>query len=207
MKLNNPDLEKCRTGRPDWSLEDAAIILLSAVGEDLDRKGLHDTPKRVAKAWLEWTEGYKIDPKEVLRASFEDGAENYDQMVVLRDIPVYSHCEHHLAPFFGVAHIAYLPKGRVVGLSKLSRLVDVFAHRLQVQERLTAQIASALNEHVTDKGVGVVLECRHMCMESRGISKSGIITTTSALHGAIKDEDAARAEFLSLIANRASRAF
>jgi GTP cyclohydrolase I len=159
---------------------------------------LQETPLRVAKAWREWTKGYNMDPKDVLK-TFEDGAEGTDSMVLQTDVPVYSHCEHHLAAIFGVAHIAYIPNGTVIGLSKVKRLVDVFAKRLQVQERLTQQIADALQDYLNPLGVGVILKCRHMCMESRGIHQHGIQTTTSALRGTMKDEQACRAEFLALI--------
>lgn len=181
-----------------YGADDIVTRLLQFIGEDVEREGLKETPARVVKAWKSWFEGYKLDPKSVLK-SFEDGGEGYDEMLVQRNIPVYSHCEHHLAPFFGVAHIGYIPSGRIVGLSKLSRLVDVFARRLQVQERLTAQIADALSEALEAKAVGVVLECRHMCMESRGVQRSGTTTTTSALRGLLKDSPQARAEFLSLL--------
>lgn len=172
--------------------------MLSWFGEDPNREGLKDTPARVMKAWDEWMSGYGKDPREVLKM-FEDGAEGTDSMVLQTNVPVYSHCEHHMAAIFGVAHIAYIPKGRVVGLSKVKRLVDVFAKRLQVQERLTQQIADALQEYLDPLGVGVILKCRHLCMESRGIHQHGIETTTSALRGVIKDEQACRAEFLALI--------
>lgn len=177
-----------------------AIIrqLLEYVGEDPEREGLQETPARVAKAWAEWGEGYHIDPAQVLK-SFEDGASSYDEMIMVRDIPVFSHCEHHLAPFFGVAHIAYVPDKRIVGLSKLSRLVDVFAHRLQVQERLTTQIADAMVEHLNPKGVGVMIQCRHLCMESRGVNRSNLVTVTTALRGCLKSNDSARNEFLATI--------
>lgn len=161
------------------------------------REGLVDTPERVRKAWEFWTSGYGKDPAELLKV-FNDGAEGYDEMVVVKDIPIYSKCEHHLADIFGTATIAYIPDGRVVGLSKLSRLADMFARRLQVQERLTVQIADALNEHLQPKGVGVVLKCRHMCMESRGLCQQGHHTVTSALRGAIKGQPETRAEFLSI---------
>lgn len=170
--------------------------LLHAVGEDADREGLADTPQRVTKAWAHWCGGYKINPADILK-SFEDGAENYDEMVLVRDIPIYSKCEHHLADIFGTACIAYIPNGRVVGLSKLSRLADCFARRLQVQERLTVQIADSLVEHLKPKGVGVVIRARHMCMESRGISQQGHHTVTTALRGAIKEDARTRAEFLT----------
>lgn len=178
--------------------EDIVTRLLQYIGEDPSRGGLKETPARVLKAWAEWTDGYAQEPKNVLK-HFQDGAERYDEMVLVRDIPVYSHCEHHLAPFFGVAHVAYIPEGRIVGLSKISRLVDIYAHRLQVQERLTSQIGDALSEHLKPKGVGVVLECRHLCMESRGIARQGALTVTSAMTGVMLTKPEARAEFLSLV--------
>lgn len=185
----------------DSSADDIVTRLLSFVGEDPTRGGLQETPKRVLKAWQFWTSGYKRDPASVLKV-FEDGAERVDEMVLVRDIPLYSHCEHHLAPIFGVAHVAYIPVGKIVGLSKLSRLVDIFARRLQVQERLTNQVADALAEHLKPKGVGVVLECRHLCMESRGVCQQGHVTITSALRGVLRNDPAARAEFLNLTGAR-----
>jgi GTP cyclohydrolase I len=161
------------------------------------REGLEETPARAAKAWAFWTKGYKEDPAEILKV-FKDGGERYDQMVCVADIPVYSHCEHHLAPIFGTATVAYIPNGHIVGLSKLNRLVDCFARRLQVQERMTQQIADALQEHLKPRGVGVVIKARHMCMESRGVSQQGTTTITTALHGAIRTEADARAEFLRM---------
>lgn len=180
------------------STEEAVRMILKAVGEDRDRGGLLETPKRVAKAFEFWCSGYGKDPKDILKV-FEDGGEHYDQMVFQRNIPVWSLCEHHLAPFFGVAHIAYIPSNKIVGLSKLVRLVDIFARRLQVQERLTNQIGGALWTALKPLGVGVVIECRHTCMESRGVQKTGTITTTSALFGVIKTEPSARGEFLSFV--------
>ncbi len=159
------------------------------------RPGLVDTPERVAKAWAHWTSGYHMNAAEILKV-FEDGAESYDQMVIVKDIPVYSKCEHHLADIFGTVTIAYIPNGKIVGLSKLSRLADMYARRLQVQERMTQQIADALQEHLQPIGVGVYMKCRHMCMESRGLCQQGHHTITSALRGAIKDEPQTRAEFL-----------
>lgn len=160
------------------------------------REGLLETPKRVGKAFEHWFSGYGKDPADILKV-FEDGAEGYNEMVLVRDIPVYSKCEHHMADIFGTASIAYIPKRRIVGLSKLSRLVDMYARRLQVQERLTVQIADAMWTHLEPKGVGVLLKCRHMCMESRGICQQGHKTVTSALRGVIS-EPTARAEFLEL---------
>lgn len=178
--------------------EDEQIVrnLLRLVGEDPYREGLGETPARVVKAWRHWCGGYAMDAAKILKV-FEDGAENYDEMVVVKDIPIYSKCEHHLADIFGTCTIAYLPQGKIVGLSKLSRLADMFARRLQVQERLTAQIADALMEHLAPKGCGVVVKARHMCMESRGIKQQGHHTITSALRGNFKDSTV-RAEFLQL---------
>lgn len=181
------------------SMEASVEQILHLIGENPNRGGLLETPKRVAKAWLDtWASGYSQDPADVLKV-FEDGGETYDQMVTVVDIPFYSHCEHHLAPFFGTVSISYIPNGKIVGLSKLSRLADVFARRLQVQERLTDQIADALVEHLGAKGVGVVIKARHMCMESRGIGKQGSSTITTALRGAMRDEKATRAEFLRAV--------
>lgn len=170
---------------------------LTSLGEDPDRAGLVETPSRLVTAWKHWTSGYDQDPAEVLKV-FEDGAENYNELIVIRNIPVYSHCEHHLAPFFGKATIGYVPNGKIVGLSKLTRLVNCFSRRLQVQERLTIQIADALMTHLEPKAVGVVIRCRHMCMESRGISTEGEETVTSAMLGELQPNLALRTEFLAL---------
>lgn len=170
---------------------------LLSLGENPDRPGLRDTPGRVMRAWQHWTEGYEQDPAEVLKA-FEDGAEEYNELIIVKGIPVYSHCEHHLAPFFGSATIGYVPHGKIVGLSKLTRLVDCFSKRLQVQERMTSQIANALMTHLQPKAVGVVLRCRHLCMESRGIRSPGEETLTSAMLGELQPNLAMRTEFLAL---------
>lgn len=180
------------------SAEDIPVRLLQYIGEDPERGGLEETPKRFLKAWDFYTSGYDQDPTEILKV-FEDGAENYDQMVLVKDIPVWSHCEHHMAPFWGKAHIAYIPDGKVLGLSKLPRLVEIFARRLQVQERLTNQIAGAIWEHLKPKGVGVMLACRHTCIESRGIQRAGTVTVTSALRGVFLEKDEVREEYLQLI--------
>ncbi|MFZ9667100.1 MAG: GTP cyclohydrolase I FolE [Steroidobacteraceae bacterium] len=172
--------------------------LLAYIGEDPDREGLLETPARFLKAWEEYTRGYRERPEDILK-SFEDGAQSVDEMVIVRDIPVYSLCEHHLAPFFGRAYVGYVPDQRILGLSKISRLVEIFARRLQVQERLTNQIADALDTHLQPLGVAVVIECRHMCMESRGVRHTGTATVTSALRGSIKTNADTRREFLSLI--------
>lgn len=171
--------------------------LLDIIDPEPGREGLNDTPARVVKAMRHWFCGYEQNPADILKV-FEDGAESYDQMVTVVDIPVYSHCEHHMAAIFGTATVAYIPNGKIVGLSKLSRLVDCFARRLQVQERLTNEIAGALDEHLQPLGVGVLLKCRHMCMESRGICQQGHYTVTTALRGAILKEPQTRAEFMSL---------
>lgn len=180
----------------DHSGEDIGLRLLQYVGEDTTRSGLKETPARVAKAWRFWTKGYAESPAELLK-TFVDGAEGANELVLVRDIPFYSHCEHHLAPIFGTATIGYIPNGRIVGLSKLSRLLDVYARRLQVQERLTAQVADALAQHLQPLGVGVVINARHLCMESRGICKQGHETVTSALRGCLMDA-APREEFMRL---------
>lgn len=172
--------------------------LLALTGDNPTREGLQDTPERMLKAFQHWFKGYYMDPKDILKV-FEDGAENVDQMVLVKDIPIYSKCEHHMADIFGTASIAYIPNGKIVGLSKLSRLADCFARRLQVQERLTNQIADALVEHLQPLGVGVVIKARHMCMESRGICQQGHHTVTSALRGVIRDDRDARSEFFSLV--------
>lgn len=181
------------------AIEIATTNLLTAVDPDPLRQGIAETPARVAKAWAHWTSGYHVDIPGLLKV-FEDGAENYNEMVLVKDIPIYSKCEHHLADIFGTATIGYIPSGRVVGLSKLSRLADAFARRLQVQERMTVQIADALNEHLQPRGVGVIIKARHMCMESRGICQQGHHTVTSALRGVLKEGEP-RAEFLKLAAD------
>lgn len=178
-------------------LENVIRNLLAEVGEDPDREGLQETPARVAKAYRFWCQGYDMDPADVLK-SFEDGGSGYDEMVLVKDIPIYSKCEHHLADIFGTATIAYIPSGRVVGLSKLSRLANIFARRLQVQERMTVQIADALfDSDLKPKGVGVIMRCRHMCMESRGLCQQGHHTVTSALRGVMREGEP-RLEFLKL---------
>ncbi|GAA0883962.1 MULTISPECIES: GTP cyclohydrolase I FolE [Sphingobacterium] len=170
--------------------------ILECLGEDPKREGLVKTPERVAKAFQFLTHGYDIDAAEVLRgAMFE---EDYSQMVVVKDIEVYSLCEHHMLPFFGKAHIAYIPNGHIVGLSKIPRVVDIFARRLQVQERLTNEIRDCIQETLGARGVAVVMECKHMCMAMRGVQKQNSVTTTSAFTGAFQN-DVTRSEFLRLI--------
>ncbi len=164
---------------------------------DPTREGLYDTPRRVVEAWQHWCGGHHVDIAELLK-TFEDGADDYDEMVLVKDIPFYSQCEHHLAPFFGTATVAYIPSGKIVGLSKINRLVDAFARRLQVQERLTTQIADSIETHLRPRGVGVIIKARHMCMESRGICQQGHHTVTSALRGVFRTDGQARSEFLRL---------
>lgn len=177
--------------------EDLIRQLLIMVGENPTREGLIETPKRVIKAWKEWASGYGQDPKDILKC-FEDGADGVDELVIVHNIPVISKCEHHLADVVGIAHVGYIPERRIVGLSKLARLVDCFARRLQVQERLTNQIADALVEHLQPVGVGVLIRAAHGCMSTRGVKIHGSATTTSALRGVLKKEASARAEFLQL---------
>ena len=171
--------------------------LLEVIDPQPEREGIAETPNRVAKAWEHWTGGYEVDVNSLLK-TFKDGGEAYDELVMVRDIPFYSHCEHHLAPFFGTATIAYIPDGRIVGLSKLSRLLDAYARRLQVQERITSQVADALEVHLKPKGVGVIVKARHLCMESRGVRQQGHHTVTSALRGVLREHGPVRAEFLKL---------
>lgn len=175
--------------------EDAVVRILEWIGEDPRRDGLLDTPRRVIKAYREMTEGYREDPKAILGVTFDVA---FDQMVTLKDIPFVSLCEHHMLPFEGKASVAYIPNGRVVGLSKLARVVDTFAKRLQVQERLTQEIADAINLHVGGLGVGVIIKSRHTCMCYRGIKKDGVMVTSVTL-GLMREDPRARMEFLSLV--------
>lgn len=170
---------------------------LKAIGEDPTREGLLDTPKRVVKSWKELYAGYKQDPKAILSTVFEDGS--CDEMVILKDIEFSSTCEHHCLPFIGKAHVAYLPAGKVVGLSKLARLVDCYAKRLQIQEKLTSQIAHAIDEHLAPNGVAVIVEAHHQCMSCRGIGKKNTTMVTSSMLGQFREDPAVRAEFLSLV--------
>jgi GTP cyclohydrolase I len=175
--------------------------LLAFIGEDPTREGLLDTPKRVVKAMHEHYRGYAMDPAEALSRTFSE-VEGYDQMVLLTDIDIQSHCEHHMVPFVGKAHVAYIPDGKVVGLSKLAKVVEIFSKRLQVQEKLTAQIAEAIQTHLNPLGVAVVIECRHFCMCYRGVHQPRAWTTTSKLTGIFLKNMATREEFLRLIASR-----
>ncbi len=178
--------------------EEAVRTLLRWIGEDPEREGLKDTPHRVVEAFREHFRGYFVDPAEILRKTFEE-VEGYDEMVVLKDIAFESHCEHHMAPIIGRAHVAYLPVRRVVGISKLARLVDAFAKRLQIQERMTAQIADTIQEILQPRGVGVVIEATHHCMTTRGVYKPGSVMVTSRLLGEFRTNPETRREFLAII--------
>jgi GTP cyclohydrolase IA len=171
--------------------------LLNSWGEDPEREGLVKTPERAAKAMAFLTSGYDVDPTEILKSALFN--EDYNQMVIVKDIELFSLCEHHLLPFFGKAHIAYIPKGKIVGLSKLPRIVDAFSRRLQVQERLTMQIRDCLQETLGAAGVAVVIEARHLCMQMRGVEKQNSVTTTSAFTGVFMDDSKTRKEFISLL--------
>ena len=181
---------------PD-QLPDVVARLLEELGEDTTREGLVDTPRRVADSLRYLTEGYDLDPATIVGDALF--SEDYDDMVVVRGVNFFSLCEHHLLPFFGQVHVAYLPKGKVVGLSKVPRIVDAFAHRLQLQERLTRQIAEALNEVLEPNGVAVVIQARHLCMEMRGVEKQDSDTLTSCMLGTFRDDSRTRSEFLELI--------
>jgi GTP cyclohydrolase I len=178
--------------------EAAVKTLLEWAGDDPLREGLKDTPKRVVDAYGDWFSGYSIDPGEYLLRTFEE-VEGYDEMVILRDIAFESHCEHHMAPIIGRAHVGYLPTERVVGISKLARVVDGFARRLQVQEKLTAQIAACIDETLKPRGVGVVIDAVHQCMTTRGVHKLGVSMVTSKMLGTFRKDPSTRAEFLRFI--------
>ena len=190
MKKNN---------RPSRSEAEAAVkTLLAWAGEDVKREGLKDTPKRVVKAYEDWFSGYNEDPKEVLKKTFSE-LDGYDEIIMLRDIRIESHCEHHIAPFIGSAHVAYLPKKRVVGISKIARITKIFSKRMQVQEKLTAQIANCIQEVLRPRGVAVVVEAQHQCMTTRGINAPGISMVTSQLLGKFRTDASTRREFFSMI--------
>jgi GTP cyclohydrolase I len=185
-----------RPGRKE--AEDAIKTLLLWAGEDPSREGLVDTPRRVAKAYEDWFSGYGLDPITFLERTFEE-VEGYDEMIVLRDIPFESHCEHHMAPIIGKAHVGYLPNNKIVGISKLARVVDAFARRFQVQEKMTAQIAQCIEGVLKPKGVGVVIDAVHQCMTTRGIHKSGVSMVTSQMLGTFRNDARTRSEFLGVI--------
>jgi len=178
--------------------EDAIRTLLLWAGEDTRREGLIDTPKRVARAYEDWFSGYSVNPYEFLERTFEE-VEGYDEMIVLRDITFESHCEHHMAPIIGRAHVGYLPRNKVVGISKLARVVEAYARRFQVQEKMTAQIANCIQEVLQPKGVAVVVEAKHQCMTTRGVHKPGVSMVTSQMVGGFRTDARTRAEFLQMI--------
>ena len=185
--------------KPSREEAEAAVrTLLRWAGDDPDREGLRDTPKRYVGAFEEWFSGYSVDPAEFLARTFEE-VDGYDEMVVLRNVRFESHCEHHIAPIVGKAHLAYLPDHRVIGISKLARLVDVFAKRLQIQEKMTAQIANTLDEVLQPKGVAVVIEAAHQCMTTRGVHKPGVNMVTSRMLGVFRTDPTTRREVLSMI--------
>lgn len=189
--------------RPSRAEAEAAVrLLIRWAGDDPDREGLRDTPSRVARAYAEFFAGYGEDPERLLSATFDEVG-TYDEMVVLRDIRLESHCEHHMVPILGKVHIGYLPAGRVVGISKLARLVDVFARRLQTQETLTAQIADTLQRVLAPHGVGVIVEAAHQCMTTRGVRKPGVTMTTSRMLGCFRADPSTRREFLALVGDPA----
>nr|WP_231920655.1 GTP cyclohydrolase I FolE [Magnetospirillum sp. XM-1] len=183
--------------------EEAVRTLLRWAGDDPDREGLVGTPDRVVRAYEEFFSGYDQDPTEILHRTFEE-TDGYDEMVLLRDIRLESHCEHHVVPIIGKAHVAYLPNRRVVGISKLARVVEIYSRRLQIQEKLTAQIANTINDVLQPKGVAVVIEAAHQCMTTRGIHKPGVTMVTSRMLGAFRDNPATRREFMALIHNQHS---
>lgn len=184
------------------TMEEAVNKILEGIGENPNRQGLQKTPLRVAKMYKEVTAGYHQDPKEIINGAIFDVP--YDEMVVVANIEFYSLCEHHMLPFYGVAHVGYLPEGRVIGLSKIPRIVDMFARRLQVQENMTRQIADTLQRELNPQGVGVVVEGRHMCMMMRGVQKDQAKMITSTLLGAFKDDEKTRSEFLHLIRSQSA---
>ena len=194
MNTKNPTSKPTRK-----EAEDAVRTLISWAGDDPKREGLIETPKRVVKSYEEFYAGYDQDPSEILSKVFEE-IEGYDEIVLVKDILLESHCEHHMVPILGKAHVAYLPDKRVVGLSKLARVVDLYAKRLQTQETMTAQIADTINDVLKPKGVAVVIDAEHQCMSSRGVSKKGTSTVTSRMLGAFRDSQKSRMEFMNLIA-------
>ncbi|MBI2585297.1 MAG: GTP cyclohydrolase I FolE [Rhodospirillales bacterium] len=183
--------------------EEAVRTLIKWAGDDPAREGLIDTPARVVRSYEEFFEGYAACPRDILERTFEE-TDGYDEIVLLRDIRFESHCEHHMAPIIGKAHVAYLPHRRIVGISKLARLVEVFARRLQIQEKLTAQIANTIDRVLEPKGVAVVIEAAHQCMTTRGVHKPGVVMVTSRMLGAFRDDPSTRREFLAIVGNLSS---
>lgn len=200
--LTNPAKPRGRSeaARPERTeVEEAVRTLIRWIGEDPERDGLVGTPARVTRAYEEWFSGYKEDPETLLERTFDEVA-GYDEIVLLRNIQFESHCEHHMAPIIGVAHIGYLPQNRVVGISKLARVVEIFSRRLQIQERMTAQIADCIERVLKPQGVAVVIEATHQCMTTRGVHKTGVSMVTSRMLGVFRDNAVSRGEFLSAVA-------
>lgn len=197
-RVDNSSAAPARPSREE--AEQAVRVLLRWAGDDPAREGLLDTPARVVRAYEEFFEGYALDPREILARTFSE-VEGYDEMVVLKDIRFESYCEHHMVPIIGRAHVAYLPNHRVVGISKLARLVDAFAKRLQIQEKMTVQIADTLNDILQPKGVGVILEAAHQCITTRGVHKPGVQMVTSRMLGSFRDDPSTRREFLAIVGN------
>jgi GTP cyclohydrolase IA len=186
-------------GQPSRAEAEAAVrTLIRWAGDDPTREGLQKTPERVVKSYEEFFEGYRQDPEEILRTTFEE-TEGYDEMVVLKDIDFHSHCEHHMVPIVGKAYVAYLPDKRVIGISKLARVVEAYAKRLQIQEKMTAQIANAINDVLKPRGVAVIVEAEHQCMTTRGVHKPGVSMVTSTMLGAFRDDALTRREFLAIV--------
>ncbi len=212
-KLLAPGLSASEVGatpaadRPTRDEAEAAVrTLLRWAGDDPDREGLHDTPRRVVRSYDEFFRGYAIDPVALLATTFAEVA-GYDEIVLLRDIRIESHCEHHLAPIIGICHVAYLPRTRVVGISKLARVVEAYAQRLQIQERLTAQIAGTIDEVLQPYGTAVIIEAGHQCMTTRGVHQPGVSMVTSRMLGAFRDDPVTRAELLAMIGQKRSARF
>src|SRR5580700_6092811 len=189
-------------GLSEFSTQEMYREILSRLGEDPNRDGLLATPARVEKSMAYLTKGYREDPTQILRGAMFDV--DYDEMVIVKDVEMFSLCEHHMLPFFGKVHVAYIPKGKVIGLSKIPRLIEIFSRRLQIQERLTTQIAETIQKAIEPQGVGVVVEARHLCMMMRGVEKQHSAAVTSSMLGCFRDEQETRTEFLSLIRNRAN---
>ena len=199
LAIASSDNKMCGRDKPSRADTEAAVRnLIEGAGDDPDREGLLDTPYRVFRAYEEFFAGYHEDPAEILATTFQETAD-YDEMIVMRDIRLESHCEHHIVPILGKAHVGYLPSGRVIGISKLARIIEVFAKRLQIHETLTAQIAETIQTTLQPRGVGVVIEAAHQCMTTRGVRKPGVSMVTSHMLGSFRDDPITRQEFLSII--------
>jgi len=203
--LTRPVVETASSQPPSRAEAEAAVrTLLLWAGDDPDREGLLDTPSRVVKSYEEFFAGYRQDPKTLLQRTFEE-TDGYDELIVLRDIRFESHCEHHMVPIIGVAHIGYLPQNRVIGISKLARVIEAFAKRLQIQEKLTAQIANIIDEVLKPRGVAVIVEARHQCMTTRGVHKPDATLVTSRMLGELRENASTRREFMAILGNLSSR--